>query len=100
MPISSVPPVRSVKDLKWEMANLLKAALEFYQRGGELEPFERAVKLTREMFEAEMKPAANSGYLDSQYLFLVGASLEKVEAVAARWRLAQASRVPVVTNVR
>jgi hypothetical protein len=83
---SSVPQVRSIEDLKWELAKLLVLAKEATRLSGDVSYLEMAMKPVHELYEMDLKTAANLGKLDRNYVEKFGAAIEKIDNLIARQR--------------
>lgn len=86
---TSVPTIRTLQDLKWRIANLIKAGGEHYLRTGDIEFLDQAVQVARFCYETELKPAGNAGEMDWGYINEYVPALEKAESFVRRVRDSQ-----------
>lgn len=76
---TSVPTVIPLEHVKWRIAALMERAAEAYETTGDINTLDAVTQLARELYESELKPAANKGLVDFDYLNKYRLALEKVE---------------------
>lgn len=85
---TSVPQVWPINDQKHLFGTLVEKALEVYRLSGDIDMLDRAVKLTREFYDSEMKIAGHKGSLDWDHINNASKALEKVEEIVRRRKAA------------